>query len=393
MVDNTVLSTIGQLPAAATRRFGEREALVFKGHRWTHRDVMAEIDRAAKGLIALGVAPGEHVAVWLTNCPELLFLIYAIAKIGAVMVPLNTRYRSADFGFTIRHSNSATLILMDRSGPIDYLGMARGLIPALDRPPTGETIGVDSFPELKRVVVLGTTGAPGAVSWQAMIGLGARITDAELAARDEAVDPNAIFLISYTSGTTGEPKGVMHNHRCMRAIADHVERLGQTADDVVLGNLPMVHLYALSECVLVRTMAGSKLVLIDSFEPATCVHLIEAERITILHGFDTHHRDLMTAQETERRDLSSLRRGTLAVGMASSVPIARRAQRVLCPTVSGWGLTETWAFATMSLVTSSEEQRCEASGVAMPGYEILIADPATGTPQPADMPGEILVRS
>ncbi len=393
MVDENSLNTVGRLPARAARRFGGREALVFQGHRWTHLGVMAEIDRVAKGLIALGVTPGEHVAVWLTNRPELLFLIYAIAKIGAVLVPLNTRYRSADFGFTIRHSNSATLILMDRSGPIDYLGMARGLLPALDRPPPGGTIGGDSFPDLKRVVMLGSAGAPGAVPWQAMIDLGARITDSALVARDEAVDPNAIFLISYPSGTTGDPKGVMHSHRCVRAIADHVERLGQTAEDIVLGNLPMFHLYALSECVLVSIMAGSKLVLIDSFDSVACVRLIETERITILHGFDTHHRDLMTAQESERRDLSSLRRGTLAVGMASSVPIARRAQRALCPTVSGWGLTETWAFATMSLVTSSEEQRCEASGVAMPGYEILIVDPANGMAQPPETPGEILVRS
>jgi fatty-acyl-CoA synthase len=338
------------------------------------------------------VAPGEHVSVWLTNRPELLFLIYAVAKIGAVLVPLNTRYRSADFGFTIRHSNSATLILMDRSGPVDFLGMVRGLIPTLDRAVAGP-LEAEGFPDLKRVIVLGAANAAGAIPWPTMTEQGARITDEELTARDAAVDPTALFLIAYTSGTTGDPKGVTHTHVCLRAIADHVERLGQTADDVVIAYLPIFHLYALSDCVLVSTMAGSTLVLIDSFDPAACVGLIEAERVTMLHGFDTHHRDLMVAQESERRDLSSLRRGTLAVGMASSVPIARRAQRELCPTVSGWGLTETWAFATMSYFTSSAEQRCEASGIAMPGYELRIVDPASGATLPPDTPGEILVRS
>ena len=372
----------------AARRFGAREALVFEGRRWSHASFAAEVDRVARGLMALGVAPGEHVATWLTNRPEHLFLIYAIARIGGVVVPLNTRYRSHDAGFTIRHSNSSTLVLLERSGPVNYLAMAREILPALDN--SGAEFA--GFPDLKRVIVLGGGVPSGAIAWQTMLERADRVAEHELEARAASVNPESIFLIAYTSGTTGDPKGVTHSHRCLHTLSDHANRLGLTEADTVMTYLPVFHLYGLSDCVLISTLTGARQVLVDAFDPDECLRLIEAEHATIVHGFDTFYRDLMLAQERHSRDLSSLRLGTLAVGMESSVPIARAAQRALCPTVSGWGLTESWAFATMSFPGSSEEQRCEASGYPMAGYEIRVVDPTTGQDQPAGTPGEILVR-
>ncbi|MBM3482052.1 MAG: AMP-binding protein [Alphaproteobacteria bacterium] len=380
--------TVGDLPASAARRFGEREALVFEGRRWSHAAFSAEVDRVARGLMALGVAPGEHVATWLTNRPEHLFLIYAIARIGGVVVPLNTRYRSHDAGFTIRHSNSATLVLLERSGPVNYLAMARELLPELDH----DTSTFAAFSDLKRVIVLGAGVPPGAIAWSELLEKAGYVTHGDLETRAAAVDPDGVFLIAYTSGTTGDPKGVMHTHRCLRTLTDHANRLGLTEADTVMTYLPVFHLYGLSDCVLVSALAGARQVLVDAFDPDECLRLAEAERATILHGFDTFYRDLMLAQERHPRDISSLRLGTLAVGMESSLPIAEAAQRTLCPTVSGWGLTESWAFATMSFPGSSEEQRCAASGYPMAGYEIRIVDPATGGDQLTGVPGEILVR-
>lgn len=119
---------LGDLPAAAARRWGAREALVHEGKRWSYGAFDREVDRTAKGLIALGVEKGEHVALWMPNRAEWLFLAFAIAKIGAVLVPLNTRYRTDDVAYTVRQSDSATWIAVDRSGPVDYAAMLRAVL-------------------------------------------------------------------------------------------------------------------------------------------------------------------------------------------------------------------------------------------------------------------------
>ena len=119
----------GDLPAMARERYGEREALCYGTQRWSYVEFDAEVERTARGLIGLGVEPGEHVALWMVNRPEWLFLMYAIAKVGAILVPLNTRYRTADVAFTVKQSDSATWISMARSGPVDYLAMIRENLP------------------------------------------------------------------------------------------------------------------------------------------------------------------------------------------------------------------------------------------------------------------------
>ena len=121
--------TLGQLPGDAARRWGSQEALVFKGSRWTWNEFSVEVDKAAKALIAIGVAPGEKVALWMNNKPEWLFLMYAVAKVGAVLVPLNTRYRTEDIDYVMKQSTTGTVISDDRSGPVDYLGMLRDVLP------------------------------------------------------------------------------------------------------------------------------------------------------------------------------------------------------------------------------------------------------------------------
>ena len=125
--------TLGSILDDAASRFGDREALVFNGHRWSFSQWKAETDRVAKGLMAFGVTPGDRVALWMTNRPEWLFLMFAIAKVGACIVPLNTRYRTDDVAYTVAQSRSAMLISIDRSGPVDYRSMVADAMPDLDR--------------------------------------------------------------------------------------------------------------------------------------------------------------------------------------------------------------------------------------------------------------------
>ena len=118
--------TFGSLPDEAARRWGHREALCHDGQRWSFTQFQQGVNRTAKGLISLGVQPGNKVSLWVTNRPEWLFCFYALAKIGAVTVPVNTRFRTDDLEYVVRQSDSTTLITVDRSGPVNYLEIASG---------------------------------------------------------------------------------------------------------------------------------------------------------------------------------------------------------------------------------------------------------------------------
>ncbi|MBT3169947.1 MAG: AMP-binding protein [Rhodospirillaceae bacterium] len=378
---------LGDLPALAAKRYGEREALCYGDQRWNYAEFDAEVDRVARGLIGIGVAHGEHVALWMVNRPEWLFLMYATAKIGAVLVPLNTRYRTADVAYTVRQSDSATWISMARSGPVDYLAMVRENLPDI----SSEDRHAD-FPKLRRVVLLGDGPEPGMLSWDDLLAAGETIGEDDLARRAEAVDPDDVVIIGYTSGTTGHPKGVMHSHVIIRNVVDRINRFGITFSDSIINNLPMFHLYGYSESAMLAILSGARQILMESFDAAETLRLVEAEGATIIHGFDTHYKDMLDCQARDKRDLSSLRFGTFPSGMQNSIPIARRSQLELAPTVSGWGMSETWAFTACCHANSTEEQRCEASGFPMPGLEFRIVDPADGRELPTGEQGELLVR-
>src|SRR6185369_13992385 len=140
--------TIGSLPERAARRWGAREALAFQGKRWTFAELHAGVDAAAKGLLQLGIAPGDKVALWMVNRPEWLHAMFAIAQIGAVLVPVNTRFRTADMTYVLGQSDAVAVILADRSGPMNYLDMMREVVPGLGvRPDVG-------FPVLRHVITL-----------------------------------------------------------------------------------------------------------------------------------------------------------------------------------------------------------------------------------------------
>jgi fatty-acyl-CoA synthase len=379
---------LGDLPAEAAARWPEREHLAFEGRRWTFREFAAEVDRAAKGLIAIGVEPGEKCAIWMTNRPEWLFLMYAIPRAGGVLVPLNTRYRTEDFAYTIAQSNSASLFAIDRSGPVDYLAMLREAMPdvAAGRP---NDLALARFSDLKRVVFVGQEKLPNTLSWDEMIAAGARVSDAELRRRAEAVDPDDLAMIIYTSGTTGHPKGVMHSHIPIRNVEERGAILGRSFTDVEVNYLPLFHAYGLTEVALMSLLFGSRQVLTPTFDAEEILDLVEAEGVSMLHGFEAHWTDLLNAQARRARRLDSLRLGTFASGVENTVPVCYRANEVFCPTVSGFGMSETCAFVAVSPPTATPEQRCAGSGYPMPGYAFRVVDPETEREQPPGVPGEL----
>ena len=146
--------TLSSLVNTAADLHSERTALVFEGQRWSYAELRVEVDRVAKGLMAIGVESGDRVALWMTNRPEWIFALFAIAKCGACAVPLNTRYRTDDIGYTLAQSRSNVLLTLDRSGPVDYGAIVAAAIPEL----VGESAQTFAqFPDLRRVVMLGET--------------------------------------------------------------------------------------------------------------------------------------------------------------------------------------------------------------------------------------------
>jgi fatty-acyl-CoA synthase len=381
--------TVGSLPERAARRWGPREALYFKGRRWSFAELSRGVDRLARGLLALGVRPGEKVALWMVNRPEFIEAMFAVTKIGAILVPINTRLRTEDTAYILGQSDSAALLFADRSGPVDYLAMVKELAPSL----RAGAVREERFKHLRLVVSAGEAPRVETMHWSAVQAAGDAVDEAALRARAGSVDPDATAFFMYTSGTTGFPKGAMHDHAIVRNLVDRGFRMAITPSDTIMMYLPLFHLFGFSDGALMSMVTGARQVLTETFDPAESLALIEQERATILHGFDTHYKELMEAYERSPRDVSSIRTGILATGMSSSVPIARKARTVFGRFLSGYGMSEFGVGAALSALDSTEEQCTEASGYPAPGYEIRVVDPATGQDQPVGVPGEILVRS
>jgi fatty-acyl-CoA synthase len=382
--------TLGSLPERAARRWGAREALYFNGRRWSFTELSRSVDRLARGLMALGVQPGEKVALWMVNRPEFIEAMFAVMKIGAILVPINTRLRTEDMAYILGQSDSAALLIADRSGPVDYLGMVKELAPSLR---AGAVRRENRFKHLRLVVSAGEAPRAETVHWSAVQAAGDAVDPATLRARADAVDPDATAFFMYTSGTTGFPKGAMHDHAIVRNLVDRGFRMAITPSDTIMMYLPLFHLFGFSDGALMSMVTGARQVLTETFDPAESLALVEQERATILHGFDTHYKELMEAYERSPRDVSSVRTGILATGMSSSVPIARKAYKMFGRLLSGYGMSEFGVGAALSALDSTQEQCTEASGFPAPGYEIRVVDPVTGQDQPEGVPGEILVRS
>ena len=315
------------------------------------------------------------------------------------MLPLNTRLRAHDLEYALGASDSTTLVLADRAGPVDLLEPVLEIEPGLRDGPLGDARGERRCPLLRRVIVdrspdpTDAARLPGVLSWESVLRRGEEVPAERLEATAAAVDPDAPALIMFTSGSTGNPKGVVHGHRLVRNVTDQANRLGIGPRDRTLMYLPLFHVFGMYDGAVMMPLAGTTVVLMERFEPDAALRLVEAERCTLIHGFDTHFTDLLSSPELERCDTTTLRGGVLLTGMQSSVPVARAVQRRLCPTVSAWGMTEVGGCACLGSPADDEERRCTDSGVPLPGYEFRIVDPDTEAVLGAGETGELQCRS
>ncbi len=382
--------TLGEMVDRAAARHPDATALVFDGRRFSFSDFHAAVERAARGFLAQGIRKGEPVVLWMSNGPAWLHAFFGLQKVGAVVIPVNTRFRSVDLEYVLRQSDATTLIVRDRSGSADLLDVVRALLPELDGPPARPFA---RFAQLRRVILSGSVHVPpGARGWDSVLEDGEAVSAEALRTRQASVRPEDCAVILYTSGTTGAPKGAMHSHAMVRTVFDGANRLGITPRDAILLYLPLFHSMGLYLGGLLFLAGGARLVLMERFDAGESLALIERECVTFMPGFDTHFFDMLEHPRFAQTDRLTLRFAMLPAGAAGVEPIARRTNAAFCPTVSGYGSSECGTGIALTFLDAALEERCLGSGYPMPGYEFQTRDPDGGRPNAPGVAGELYVR-
>lgn len=384
--------TLGELLADAAERHPLAPAVVFRGQRLRYRDLQERADRLARGLLALGLGPGDHVVLWMPNALEWNVANFALARIGAVTVTCNSRYRAFELEYLLRHSDARALIMLDRfaAAGIDYREILREVCPDVmwlgDR-----RLHSARFPELRHVIVLGPERDPGCLDWAEVERRGERVPAGEL--ERIRVSPEAPAEMLYTSGTTGAPKGCLLSHANLLANARaYLELHGWTAEDRCLVAVPYFHIFGALGAIVANTVAGSTQVLMEVFEPEAAMRLIQEERVTIFSGVPTMFIGVLGHPRFRDYDLRSLRTGTIG---AAPVPVEMM-RRILdgqdglgMDATVVYGLTEATGATHFTRLGDPLDKRVSTVGRVMPGLRDRITDPASGQELPAGQEGEV----
>lgn len=385
-----ISTCVGDLVDQAALVNPTREALVFESQRLTFADFKEQVDLTARGLMGLGIAPGTHVVLFMPNSVQWLCAFYALAKLGAVVVPVNTRFRSHDLDYLLRQSDAHALIVDTEISGLDVPAMLLELLPEMA---TDSPHGTSSrYPNLQHLISLQPIPMAGAMDWAQMLQLASNTSQLALAQRQACVRPDDAVLILYTSGTTGSPKGAVHAHGMVRTMVDAASRLGVSQSECILLFLPLFHSMGLYLGGLMFLVAGARLVLSPRFEPALELERIERERVSFMLGFDTHYQDLLQHPDFDQRDRSSLRIGMVPAGSAASQATALQVNERLCRSFSGYGSSECGTAIALSFLDATLAQRGLGSGYPMPGYDFQVRHPETRQPLAANAVGELWIR-
>ena len=395
--------TIGDLLDRQADRFGERDALVHVdwGLRYTWRQFREECDQVARGLVALGIEKGDHVALWATNYPEWVVAQFATARIGAVLVTVNPAYRTHELEYLLNQSDAVALMLIGNFRTSDYVGMLQEVAPELAGASPGQ-LQSGKLPALRNVIYIppydGDDGAtpPGMFSWNDVKALGKEVTPETLARRKADCHPDDVICIMYTSGTTGNPKGVMLTHHNLVANATYTaEGLRFTEEDRLCIPVPFYHCFGSVLGTLACAAAGAAMVVpSEYFDPGKALVAVEREGCTAIHGVPTMFIAELECPDFNGFKLDSLRTGIMA-GSPCPIEVMRQViDRMGCREMTvGYGLTEAAPIITLTRADDNIDRRVSTVGTAIPYVEVKIVDPETGEEAPTGEQGELCSRS
>ncbi len=371
--------TIAQLVRGVGDRFGARPAIVDGEEVLSFVRVAEEVERAARALLATGLKVGDAVAVWAPNGWRWIVAALAVHSVGAVLVPVNTRFKGEEAAYVLSKSRARALFATTDFLGVDSLAM-------LDWPG-------DSLSGLETVVVLRGTAPPGPVSsWDTFLERGDAVPRDEAGRRSGLVQPGMVCDIMFTSGTTGRPKGAMSTHaQTLRAFRDWADIVGLCAADRYLVALPFFHSFGYKAGWLACLMMGATIYPLSVFDVNAVLELVERHAITVLPGPPSLYQSILARDDLASRKLGSLR---LAVTGAAVIPagLVGRMQRELGfdTVLTGYGLTEATGVSTLCRVGDEPETIATTSGRAIPGVEVRVVDDS-GEDVPPGTAGEVVI--
>ena len=393
--ETLIEKTFSQVLDTMVREFPDHLAFKYTAldYTRTYSEFRDDVDQFARSLIALGVKPGSHVAVWMTNLPQWYIAFWATTKIGAVLVTVNTAYKIAEAEYLLKQSDTHTLILEKSWRDSDYAGIIAQLCPELAETVPGAPLRAKRLPFLRNVITVGYR-QKGAITWEDALLRAKSVPVEELHRRADAVDIHDVCNMQYTSGTTGFPKGVMLTHYGVvnngKCIGDRMDL--STADRMMI-EVPMFHCFGMVLAMTASMTHGATLLPLPYFSAKPALACINQEKITCFHGVPTMFIALLGHPDFPKTDFSHMRTGIMA---GSPCPISVMQDVIdkmhMTEITIVYGQTEASPGCTMSTTSDPIEDRVATVGRDLPEVENRIVDPETGKNLPDNEIGEFVTR-
>jgi fatty-acyl-CoA synthase len=384
--------TIGQVFEDQVAVYPNDDFLIYADRdlRFTFREFDDRVNNLAKGLLSIGIKKGHHVGIWATNVPDWLTFLFATAKIGAVLVTVNTAYKVHELEYLIDQSDITTLCLIDGFRDSDYVAMVNELIPELKTTQRGN-LSSARFPRLKNLIFIGPEKHRGMFNTQELLLAGSHASDDELNAIKNLLDCHEVINMQYTSGTTGFPKGVMLSHY---NIVNNGLTIGDrqkfTHNDRLCLCVPLFHCFGLVLGMMAVITHGLSVVTVEQFDPLLVLASIHKEKCTALYGVPTMFIAELNHPMFKMFDLTSLRTGIMAGSLCPADTMTRVMEDMHMTEITiVYGLTETSPGMTQSKTDDSFEERVNTVGKDFPGVEVKVLNPETNEECPIEVQGEM----
>jgi fatty-acyl-CoA synthase len=375
----------------AAKTHSVREALVHGSTRLNYAQMAQRVRDFARGLVALGVQPGDHVCLWMPDCIDWVIARWAIPYLGAVLVPINTRFRDNDVGYILKQSDSKFLIVDEGAAGVSYFDILGRIAPAFREQKQGQW-AVAELPKLRGVIGRAAGIPASMVRFADIEEMGRNSPDAQetLETFRTGVKADDVAQILYTSGTTSFPKGAMVRHGALlQNNRNTIERFDMTPADRYLAAVPLFSATGTSY-TLSTLICGCAMVLADRFDPQTFCRLVEQEKITFTFFVDAIVHDLREYKQRDSHDLSTLRTGT-------GGPLSSDSFRFIVEELGAkhftnvYGMSETSNSISRSFWHEPLELKLRTNGKPMPGVGVHIVDVDSGEELPAGRTGEMRI--
>lgn len=358
----------------------------------TWKELNDEADLIARGMMSLGVKKGDHVAIWATNTPEWILTLFAAAKIGAVLVTVNTNFKIFELEYLLRQSDTKLLVMIGGFKNNDYVATVNELLPELKT--TSGEIESEHLPFLKRVVFAGKETPEGMLNFEDLKILGGDFPVEIYEENKKTLNTHDVVNMQYTSGTTGFPKGVMLTHY---NILNNGKTIGDgmkfTKNDKLCITVPFFHCFGLVLAMMACITHGTTMVPVERYSPVPVMNAISVEKCTAVHGVPTMFIAMLEHAQFNNFDFSSLRTGIMA-GSPCPIEVMKKVidKMNMREIVIVFGQTEASPGCTMTTTSDSIDKRVNTVGRAFPGVECKIIDPESGEELSVNTPGEFCAR-